>query len=244
MGDYMVIDAIAGRTGEATGDLVVPTLSFGYSEYFRMYPGTLTLQPATLTAVVEDLIECLRATRPEADSDLQRASWQPADPGTADPRSCGAKAASSSLRSRPLHFMLHPEIVEEVYGKDVTLGHGGEPMGSVMMVLAPGKVRMENAGAYGRTPAFGMPSEGLGTLNVNGIRVAMPLDMTDVTPDTGSLGDPSLATEERGKRLLDYAVERTTEFMRWFKATRSHGWLAPRSAHIGTKPRRTRRRSG
>jgi creatinine amidohydrolase/Fe(II)-dependent formamide hydrolase-like protein len=38
MGDYIVIDAIAGRTGDATGDLVVPTVPFGYSEYFRVAP--------------------------------------------------------------------------------------------------------------------------------------------------------------------------------------------------------------
>src|SRR5688572_15825255 len=59
MGDYMAIHEIAGRTGAATNDLVVPTVPFGYSEYFRHYPGTITLRHETLAAVVEDTVDCL-----------------------------------------------------------------------------------------------------------------------------------------------------------------------------------------
>lgn len=58
MGDYAAIDAISGRTGEVTGDLVVPTMPFGYSEYFRHYPGTITVRAETLAPVVEDIIDC------------------------------------------------------------------------------------------------------------------------------------------------------------------------------------------
>src|SRR5262245_20796292 len=59
MGDYAIINDVAGRTGEATGDLVVPTMPFGFSEYFRHYPGTITVRAETLTAVIEDTIDCL-----------------------------------------------------------------------------------------------------------------------------------------------------------------------------------------
>jgi len=62
-----------------------------------------------------------------------------------------------------------------------------------------------------------MPTEGLGIINVNGVRASVPLDMTDVTPETGSLSDPALATAERGQRFLDYAVGQCVEFMRWFR---------------------------
>src|SRR5437588_11665124 len=58
MGDYVVIDEIAQRAAEASGDLVVPTMPFGYSEYFRQYPGTITLRPESLTHVVHAAIEC------------------------------------------------------------------------------------------------------------------------------------------------------------------------------------------
>src|SRR6516225_4267447 len=59
MGDYVLIDAIAERTATETGDLVVPTMPFGYSEYFRDYPGTITLRPGTLADVVADVVDCL-----------------------------------------------------------------------------------------------------------------------------------------------------------------------------------------
>ena len=217
MGDYMIIDTIASRAAAETGDIVAPTLPFGYSEYFRDYPGTITLRPETLSAVVEDTIECL--TR---HSFTKLAIFN----GHAGNMPILELLCRKLRRTQdlvipvisPLQFMLTPDLVRSVYGEDVTLGHGGEPMASVMMVLAPGKVRMERAGAYGRKQVFGMPSEGLGAINVNGIRVTLPLDMGDVTPETGSLSDPALASPERGQQLLDYAVERSVEFLRWYRS--------------------------
>ena len=49
------------------------------------------------------------------------------------------------------------------------------------------------------------------------MRVAVPLDMRDVTPETGSLSDPSGAREVRGRAMLDYAVRFCVEFMQWFR---------------------------
>jgi creatinine amidohydrolase len=216
MGDYMVIDHIAKHTGEATNDLVAPTLTFGYSEYFRMYPGTITLRPEVLSGVVEDIIDCLLR------HDVRRIAIFNGHHGNLPilellTRKIRRERGLSIPTISPLHFMLHPSIVTEVYGEGFSLGHGGEPMGSVMMVLAPGTVNMDRAGAFGREKVLGLPSDGLGAIDLNGIRVAMPLDMSDVTPETGSMGDPAPATVERGTRLLEYAVERSIEFMRWFR---------------------------
>ena len=215
MGDYMVIDHIAKMTGEATNDLVAPTLSFGYSEYFRMYPGTITLRPEVLAGVVEDVIDCLlrHGTRRIAIFNGHHGNLPILELLT---RKIRRERQLVIPTISPLHFMLHPSIVKEVYEEGTSLGHGGEPMGSVMMALAPGKVNMDAAGAFARNKVYGQPPDGLGALDLNGIRVTMPLDMSDVTPDTGSMGDPAAASLERGNRLLEYAVERSIEFMRWF----------------------------
>jgi creatinine amidohydrolase len=217
MGDYMIIDTIAARASAETGDIVAPTLPFGYSEYFRDYPGTITLRPETLTAVVEDTVDCLvRHSFTKIAIFNGHAGNMPI-----------LELLCRKLRRiqglvvpviSPLQFMLAPDIVRSVYGEGVTLGHGGEPMASVMMVLAPGKVKMERAGAFGRKQVYGMPTEGLGAINVNGIRVSVPLDMGDVTPDTGSLSDPTLANAERGEKLLEFAVRRSVEFLRWYRS--------------------------
>jgi creatinine amidohydrolase len=216
MGDFMAIHEIAGRTGEATGDLVVPTLPFGYSEYFRHYPGTITLRHETLAAVVEDIVDCLLR------HGLRRIVLFNGHAGNAPilelltrriRRTRGILIPTLS----PLQVMQNPALIKDLYGDGSPMGHGGEPMGSLMMVLAPGQVRMERVGEFGRKPLLGMPTDGLGAILFKGVRVAMPLDMREVTPPTGSLSDPTKASEARGRAMLDYAVNFSVEFMRWFR---------------------------
>lgn len=218
MGDYMIIHDIAGRTGEATGDLVVPTLPFGYSEYFRHYAGTITLRAETLAAVVEDTIDCLlrhglrhivvlnghAGNMPILEVLMRRIRRQ--------------RGILIPILS-PLQVMQAPALIQDLYGEGMVLGHGGEPVGSVMMALAPGRVQMQRAGAFGRKTFLGMPTDGLGAITFKGVRVAMPLDMRDITPDTGSLSDPSKASADRGRAMLDYAVNFCVDFVRWFCAT-------------------------
>ena len=48
-------------------------------------------------------------------------------------------------------------------------------------------------------------------------RVSVPLDMEDVTPATGNLADPTLATPERGRQLFEHAVHGCARFLRWFR---------------------------
>jgi creatinine amidohydrolase len=218
MGDYMAIHEIAGRTGEATGDLVVPTMPFGYSEYFRHYPGTITMRPETLAAVVEDTVDCLLRHGLRHIAIFN---------GHAGNMPILELLARKIRRTRglliptlsPLQILQAPALIKELYGEGMQLGHGGEPMGSLMMVLAPGKVRMDQAGAFGRKQVLGMPTDGLGAITFKGVRVALPLDMRDVTPETGSLSDPGKASAEKGRAMLDHAVNVCSEFMRWFRTT-------------------------
>jgi creatinine amidohydrolase len=216
MGDYMAIHEIAGRTGKTTGDLVVPTMPFGFSEYFRHYAGTITLRHETLAMVVEDILDCLlrHGLRHMAIFN-----------GHAGNMPILELLARRIRRTRglliptisPLQVMQNPALIKQLYGDGMVLGHGGEPMGSLMMALAPGTVKMERAGAFGRKPVLGMPTDGLGAIVFNGVRVSLPLDMREVTPETGSLSDPTGASPEKGQAMLDYAVNFCVEFMRWFK---------------------------
>ena len=216
MGDYVVVDAIAERTAIVTGDLVVPTMPFGYSEYFRDYPGTITLRPETLAEVVNDIVDCL------SQHGLHHIVIFNGHAGNAPilelltrriRRDRGLLIPSVS----PLQVIQNPTLIKDLYGEGMQLGHGGEPMGSLMMALQAGRVHMERAGSFGRKQIWGMPTDGLGAILFRGVRVALPLDMGDVTPETGSLADPSKASEERGHALLDNAVKFCTEFMRWFR---------------------------
>ncbi|MBM3517808.1 MAG: creatininase family protein [Alphaproteobacteria bacterium] len=52
--DAITAEMIARRAGELVAALVAPTISVGLAEHHMAFPGSMTLLPATLTAVIED----------------------------------------------------------------------------------------------------------------------------------------------------------------------------------------------
>jgi len=216
IGDYLATDKITGAATDLTGDAMAPVMPFGYSEYFRNYAGTITLRASTLASVITDTVDCLlRHGFPR----IALFNGHAGNAGVLDlvtrrfRRTRGIVIPTVNV----LGLTQTPELIERVYGGKVGLGHGGEPMGSLMMHVAPGRARMERAGEWGRREVFGCPTEGLNTIRVDGIRVIVPLDMEDVTPPTGSLSDPTPATPERGRQLFDAAVDGCVRFLKWFR---------------------------
>ncbi len=54
--DSLTAEAVALEVGRQTGVLVTPLQSFGMAEHHLGFPGTMSLQPDTLLAVVHDLL--------------------------------------------------------------------------------------------------------------------------------------------------------------------------------------------
>jgi len=54
--DIKIPLALADSASTRSGVLVAPPLNFGFSQYFREYPGTLSLRVPTLIAAVEDIV--------------------------------------------------------------------------------------------------------------------------------------------------------------------------------------------
>lgn len=60
--DHLCAEAIARRAGEERDILVAPTLAYGMSQFHLGFPGTVSLRPSTLTALVVDLVASFAAT--------------------------------------------------------------------------------------------------------------------------------------------------------------------------------------
>jgi creatinine amidohydrolase len=54
--DSICAETLAWRTGELAGAVAGPTLAVGMSEHHMRFPGSVTLRPTTLVAVVRDVI--------------------------------------------------------------------------------------------------------------------------------------------------------------------------------------------
>ena len=56
--DTLIPWELARRLSAATGGAAAPPVAFGMSLHHMRFPGTLSLKPATLTAVLTDVVEC------------------------------------------------------------------------------------------------------------------------------------------------------------------------------------------
>lgn len=214
-GDYMATEEIAIRVAEQTGDVVFPCLPFGYSEYFRNYPGTVTLQHDTLFKIVTDVVESLLTS---GFSHIILFNGHKGNEPTLLHVTRQIRRKHSLLIPvvSPFGFALTPEFQKELY-EGAPIGHGGEPMGSIMLHLFPELVDLSRAEDWATETVHGLAPVGLNGLRFEGVTVGFPIDMEDITPPSGSLSDPGLASEERGRRIVEQSVGRLVRFVNWFK---------------------------
>jgi creatinine amidohydrolase len=201
--DSAIATTVIGRAmanlSDAIPAYVLPPLHYGKSNEHWHFPGTITLSAQTLMAVLMDV----------GDS-LYRAGFRK----WALVNGHGGQPQILEIVARDLHqrygdFQVFPLFVwnvpnlplELIDPKELKLGiHAGDVETSVMLSLLPDQVRMERAIAH-YPPT--RPSHCL--LSMEG-KLPFAWVTKDLSP-TGILGDATVATKEKGDRLLSSLVE-------------------------------------
>lgn len=233
VGDYRHATEVARRIAEQTGAIAAPTIPWGYSDYFRPFPGTLSLRPETLTLLLQDICDgflrfgldhvlficCHKGNLPIIEQVARRLR------------------ETHRLRTATIEpwAWLTPAFKRDAYGSEgVQIGHGSDPMGSLAMALCPDELRLDLMEA-GQLPEFGgLPFRTSSQADFQGVPLYVYLDFDEVTPN-GVMGDPKLSSAEVGRRLLDHVVRIGSEFVRRFAGmrTRIEGPDGPRTVRSG-----------
>ena len=185
--DQVFAEYFAGVVAERTDALIWPTLTYGAYPAFVAYAGSASLSDATFQSAVREIADALLGFG------AQRVLILDTGISTLAPVEAAIKATSDPLRVRHLKVFAGPRFVEtakrlqqQPYGS-----HADEIETSLVLAIAPGLVDMTRAEASPVSP--GGPSRG-------------PLSPDDPKSanysPSGSFGDPTLASAEKGETIL------------------------------------------
>ena len=189
--DTVIGDALAARLSAAVGDAVAcPTLPVGCASEHLGFPGTLHLEPATLAAVVHDIIRSLGR------HGIARVFLFSAHGGNAEPlramlpalvADCAPVVVSAFADLGGLTRVLHAESAAAGIPLAEAGHHAGEIETSILLALDPARVRSDAMSA-----GLAAGSD------------AQPLFYPDLRANApaGVVGDPRRADAARGLRYL------------------------------------------
>lgn len=194
--DYLLARAFCDAVAEELPVVVAPVIPFGYYPAFRHYPGSQHLSPETFAALLRDILGGFIAqgvcnlvvvntgvsTESIVNVELRELYEE-----------TGIRIAAAHI-SRLGHEADH--LLEQKLG-----GHGDEHETSLIMAIAPERVRFEKAETdYGHT--LDLPRT---TFYLPAIFDGDPRSGLDFSR-SGIRGDPKLATAEKGKAALAASV--------------------------------------
>ncbi len=197
--DTISAELVARTAAEQAGVLVLPAMPYGCSHgHTDLWPGTLSLDPSTLTAMV---IEISRWAIRSGISRLVYISGH----GTNGPSLGSAilqlRLEAPEARFRQLCLWDVSPRVKALYVRDAEDFHANRGETSLLMHAAPGMVRPDRI--------FDVEDNSPGTI--------FQYPMPRATP-TGTVGRPSEASAADGKAMLDCLIEDFTLFLRRARA--------------------------
>lgn len=213
--DYFNAVGFAERAAEKTDSLVLPVMSYGYSEFLRSFTGTISVRHETLSMLVEDVVRCVlgygfdhilfvnphidnvgiiegAARRVKADTGVTMALANP----TALAKTLGAEL-----------FDVHPSKVG---------GHGGIIGTSVMLALKPDLVDLKKARPGHMKEVWGMQAVSPSEVKFGKGNLHLFLEAGDVN-DEGTWGMPEHVTSEKAEIVAQRVVDYIGDFVNHFR---------------------------
>lgn len=185
--DTLQAEWFARQVAQRSGGLIWPCVNYGFYPAFSAYEGSVSLRCETFEALLVDVIDTLLAQ--------SRSAVVVVDTGISTIAPVRAAIATCSQAQRVLHMPIYQgksfskiraSLVQQRHGS-----HADEIETSIMLAMAPDVVDMSRAQASPQNR--GSPTSG-------------PLTPDDKTsPDyspSGSFGDPTLASREKGEQLI------------------------------------------
>jgi creatinine amidohydrolase len=185
--DERLADGYARLLGEALDIVIAPTLNYHFYPAFAEYPGSTSLRLETARDLTVDVVRSLAKHGPRR--------FYALNTGVSTVRALEAAAAELAndeivFRYTDVLETLGPierEVAEQEGGT-----HADEIETSIMLVLAPDRVDMTKA-----VKDYCTKGAGALTRNADGPGTFSP---------TGTWGDPTLASREKGRRVVEAFV--------------------------------------
>jgi len=200
--DTVTAAEVARRLAQRLDAVLLPPVHYGDTWNNAGYPGTLSLSPATVTAIALDLGRSLAASGARGFV-VVNGDWGNRMPLSTAMRTLNADGVIAAIALDHPGMDAAIDEVRESAPAAPGLNHAEEIETSIMLAIAPEQVRSERYVAeYPRFPSdFG----------------TRPMQLHPFS-QTGVFGDPSTATAEKGEAILAATVEESLRVLADFIA--------------------------
>lgn len=213
---YILAEEVSKEVGEKTGVLVTPVVPFGCSRPYAHFPGTMSVSIETLIKYVFESCENL------AKNGVKKIIFMSAHGGD---NLSALREVSFLLREKHevmcavIHVwgVISQHVPKDFWGPKLRMGHGGEPVTSVMLFLHPELVNMDQAKLNELIDiGEGFKTNNYGSHNFNGLLQNIYLFAEEVEKE-GFMGDPTRASAEKGKILYEKTIEYLVNFVEKYR---------------------------
>lgn len=219
--DTMLAHSVALKAAEKLKGrvAVLPPPWYGFSAHHMRFAGSISLRPETLMGVAEDVVESLVHHRFKR---ILMVNGHGGNAGVVDVLASvlGKKHYGKARIAGLTYFQLAKGAIARLRQSETGgMGHACEFETAMLLHLRPDLVAMKEAQVTYPDPG----SSYLSTDLLGGSPIRTYLDFADLSA-SGTLGDPSLATPEKGAQFFAAVTDELAGFIEDFS-----GWTLPQA---------------